>query len=52
MLNTEEYITRNKAAAYSRYGDKIDDSRRVSGTDIWFDHMWRLHVGGMEVQDA
>lgn len=41
----EEYIARNRETALHLYGDRLDDSRRVRGTRLWFDQEWRLHGG-------
>lgn len=37
------YIERNRKVAMERYGILLDENRRVSGTDIWFDEEWRFH---------
>lgn len=39
------YIERNRQVAFDRYGDRLDENRRVKGTDIWFDYAWRFHQG-------
>lgn len=41
------YIERNRKVAMERYGILLDENRRVSGTDIWFDDEWRFHKGEM-----
>ena len=38
------YIERNKEIAMKQYGDRLDENRRVKGTNIWFDDWWRIHV--------
>ena len=38
------YINRNKEAARQKYGEKLDEDRRVKGTKIWFDGYWRFHI--------
>ena len=38
------YIKRNEEIARERYGDKIDENRKVKGTKIWFDGCWRIHI--------
>lgn len=42
------YIERNRKVAMERYGILLDENRRVSGTDIWFDDYWRFHRGDKE----
>lgn len=37
------YINRNEEAARQKYGEKLDEDRRVKGTKIWFDGYWRFH---------
>ena len=44
-MDKEFYIKRNRQTAYLLYGYKLDENRRVVGTNIWFDACWRLHVG-------
>lgn len=44
-INEEFYVKRNEESARERYGDLLDENRRVKGTDIWFDWRWRIHVG-------
>ena len=45
-LNNEDfYIKRNEESARKLYGDLLDENRRVKGTDIWFDYVWRIHIG-------
>lgn len=44
------YIERNRKVAMERYGILLDENRRVSGTDIWFDDKWRFHKGYKENQ--
>lgn len=39
----EWYIQRNKEIAMKRYGNLLDENRRVKGTNIWFDDYWRIH---------
>ena len=38
------YIKRNEQVARKKYGKRLDDNRRVVGTNIWFDDWWRLHT--------
>lgn len=38
------YINRNEEAARQKYGEKLDEDRRVKGTKIWFDGYWRFHI--------
>lgn len=40
-----DFIKRNRSVAIARYGDLLDENRRVKGTDIWFDGYWRMHRG-------
>jgi hypothetical protein len=30
--------------AKEKYGEWLDDNRRVIGTNIWFDDCWRIHT--------
>lgn len=41
-MDKEKYIQRNKESALARFGDQLDDTRNVVGTDFYFDHFWRL----------
>lgn len=43
-FDAEIYIKRNKETAIALYGDRLDENRRVKGTNIWFDEWWRIHV--------
>ena len=38
------YINRNEEVARQKYGEKLDEDRKVKGTKIWFDGYWRIHV--------
>ena len=38
------YIARNEQTARELYGNRLDENRRVKGTNIWFDDWWRIHV--------
>lgn len=38
------YINRNEETARQKYGEKLDEDRRVKGTKIWFDGYWRFHI--------
>lgn len=38
------YIKRNEEIAKRLYGNKLDETRRVKGTNIWFDSYWRIHT--------
>ena len=40
----EFYIKRNEETAKQLYGNKLDENRRVIGTNIWFDYYWRIHI--------
>ena len=44
-FDISNFVKRNRAVAISRYGDLLDENRRVKGTDIWFDGYWRMHRG-------
>ncbi len=44
-FNVDFYVKRNRAAALKRYGFRLDENRRVKGTDIWFDKNWVFHRG-------
>lgn len=44
-FNLSDFVKRNRDVAISRYGDLLDESRCVRGTDIWFDGYWRMHRG-------
>lgn len=39
----EYYIQRNKEVSMARYGNLLDEKRRVKGTTVWFDDCWRIH---------
>lgn len=38
------YVEKNKQIAISIYGDRLDENRKVIGTNIWFDYYWRIHM--------
>ena len=38
------YIKRNEQVAMEKYGELLDENRRVIGTNIWFDDCWRIHT--------
>ena len=38
------YIKRNEQVAKEKYGEWLDENRRVVGTNIWFDDCWRVHT--------
>ena len=38
------YIKRNEETAKRLYGNRLDENRRVKGTNIWFDAYWRIHT--------
>ena len=38
------YIKRNEQIAREKYGELLDENRRVVGTNIWFDDCWRIHT--------
>lgn len=38
------YIKRNEQVVKEKYGEWLDDNRRVVGTNIWFDDCWRMHT--------
>lgn len=44
-FDREFYIRRNKSVALELYGSRLDENRRVKGTDIWFDENWIFHRG-------
>lgn len=44
-FDREFYIQRNKSVALELYGSRLDENRRVKGTDIWFDENWIFHRG-------
>lgn len=44
-FNKEIFIKRNGYVARKIYGDKLNDVRKVVGTNIWFDSFWRIHAG-------
>ena len=50
-FNPQLYVKRNREVALRRYGNLLDENRKVVGTDIWFDEMWRLHRGDMEEEN-
>lgn len=43
-MNKEFYVEKNKQTAISIYGDRLDENRKVIGTNIWFDYYWRIHI--------
>jgi hypothetical protein len=43
-FDMEFYIRRNEETAKRLYGNKLDENRRVKGTNIWFDSYWRIHT--------
>lgn len=43
-MNKEFYAKKNKQTAISIYGDRLDENRKVIGTNIWFDYYWRIHI--------
>lgn len=43
-MDKDFYIKRNELTARKLYGDRLDENRRVKGTNIWFDSFWRIHV--------
>ena len=45
-FDIDNFVKRNRDVAISRYGELLDENRRVKGTDIWFDGYWRMHKGG------
>lgn len=45
MFDRDFYIKRNREVAFALYGSRIDENRRVRGTNIWFDKEWRFHKG-------
>lgn len=46
-FSISDFIKRNRDLAIKRYGDLLDENRRVKGTDIWFDECWRMHRGSV-----
>ena len=38
------YVKRNEDTAKRLYGNRLDENRRVKGTNIWFDAYWRIHT--------
>ena len=38
------YVERNEQTARKLYGNRLDENRRVKGTNIWFDDWWRIHA--------
>lgn len=43
-FDMEFYIKRNEDTAKRLYGNRLDENRRVKGTNIWFDAYWRIHT--------
>ncbi len=43
-MNKEFYAKKNKQTAIFIYGDRLDENRKVIGTNIWFDYYWRIHI--------
>ena len=48
-MDKEFYINQNRKTAYLLYGDKLDENRKVIGTNIWFDECWRMHTKQNEI---
>lgn len=49
-INKYFFIKRNEQTARQIYGDKIDNNRRVIGTNIWFDSFWRIHTDSLPIE--
>ena len=42
-FNYDYYIKRNEEVARELYGDRLDETRCVIGTNVYFDGFWRFH---------